>query len=103
MATPGPWYVSDQVDGKRYVVDDAGILIADTYADSHLDFGLPSIDNFESNATLIAAAPELLETLEEVLADLATCLFSFNVTTEDSIRREMLIERARAVIEKAKL
>jgi len=41
------------------VVDESNVLIADCYADSALDVGLPSVKQARANAKLISAAPDL--------------------------------------------
>lgn len=57
-----------RVEGGRYVVSSDDVLIADCYADSEMDFGLPEPSEYRANAGLIAAAPELLEVLKSVAA-----------------------------------
>ena len=57
-----------RVEGGRYVVSSDDVLIADCYADSALDFGLPEPGKYRANARLIAAAPELLKVLKSVAA-----------------------------------
>ena len=70
--TPGPWETtySDDSDNGRYVVGpnrgNNDKLIADCYADTALDLGLPSCEEAQANARLIAACPELLESLKQM-------------------------------------
>jgi hypothetical protein len=61
---PDTWRVED----GRYIVSSHDVLIADCYADSAMDFGLPEPSEYRANALLIAAAPELLKVLESVAA-----------------------------------
>lgn len=61
--TPGPWHVSP-TPGTVLVTDNRGIAIVEC-----LDRGTETA-NLKSNARLIAAAPELLERLEDVLEHL---------------------------------
>src|ERR1019366_10566832 len=39
-----------RVEGGRYVVSSDGVLIADCYADTHLELGLPSKQEYRANA-----------------------------------------------------
>jgi hypothetical protein len=55
--TPGKWYVDQEND--RFVLSEDGTLIADCYADTHENFGLPGISEFMANAHLIAKCPEM--------------------------------------------
>ena len=55
--TPGPW----ELRGSRLVTDPHGVVIAE-----HISANGPGTP--EANARLIAAAPELLEALENLLA-----------------------------------
>lgn len=54
--TPGPWNVNDErgIDGNIYIEDALGVV---------------AIVTDEANARLIAAAPELLEVAQGILAD----------------------------------
>ena len=104
--TPGPWSVtySDGADNGRYVVgpnDDQpqDRLIADCYADSALDLGLPSIVEMRANAKAIAAVPDLvgaandaLDVLEYTLCDCAE---------DDRARMEPAANALRAALAKA--
>jgi len=51
----GNWRVED----GRYVVSDDDVLIADCYADSAMDFGLPEPNEYRGNARLIAKSPQM--------------------------------------------
>lgn len=58
--TPGPWHVAERVDDGDvlYTVEADNLPVAYIYRKAER----------EANARLIAAAPELLEALEELLA-----------------------------------
>jgi hypothetical protein len=51
----GTWRVED----GRYVVSTDNVLIADCYADSAMDFGLPEPSEYRANARLIAKSPQM--------------------------------------------
>ena len=73
--TPGPWSVADaEGDAGRAVVGPDNELIADCYANSSENFNLP--EDYRQNARLIAAAPELLAALENLLDDTTESNFS---------------------------
>lgn len=58
--TPGPWRIeSDPItgDNSRLIVGPDNVLIADAYPESAGDFKLP--ENYQANAALLAAAPEM--------------------------------------------
>ena len=48
-----------RVEDGRYVVSSDDVLIADCYADSAMDFGLPEPSEYRANARLIAKAPQM--------------------------------------------
>ena len=64
--TPGPWYKSDKTDDMIQITkpDEEGI-IAEVWSYHHKD----RVDETEANASLIAAAPDLLEALEKIYAE----------------------------------
>lgn len=69
MTTGTQWHVD--ADNARYVVDDNDVLVADCFADTVEDFGVPDLDDVAKNARLIAASPELLAALEACRTALA--------------------------------
>ena len=87
--TPGPWFVGGHRNGGKYgslpINSDGPHHIADTY--NRPDF-MP-INEFESNAHLIAAAPELLAALLEL------------VTVPNKHRPDRIWEQAKQAIAKA--
>lgn len=95
--TPGPWQITE-MDGEvnRAVVGPDGELIADCFAPTAEDFNLPQ--DYEANARLIAAAPELLEALSHLLEMVSEC--QLNGILPDA--KEWPAEKARAAIAKAK-
>lgn len=83
-AAPGPWWADDQSEGeKRQVLGPDGRLIAIVYG--------------EANANLVAAAPELLESLESLVMWLERHPNSSGQTPANDLARW-----ARAAIVKAK-
>ena len=56
--TPGPWYTSD---------DGVGVTVRESEGCSQIVVVNPYRRNYEANARLIAAAPELHEVLREIL------------------------------------
>jgi hypothetical protein len=71
--TPGRWRIYKDkyalFEKNRFVISEDGVLIADTYADyPDTNLGLPEEEEFPANARLIAAAPDMLEAAEKVLA-----------------------------------
>ena len=59
--TPGPWFVDESSTHGQYVSKRDGngaFIVAETYPDENQDF--------EANAALIAAAPEMLEQITEI-------------------------------------
>lgn len=67
--SPGPWNVEDEGhmdhEGKLWVVDSRGLCVAELemYHDAVIDE-----DEAETNAALIAAAPDLLAALKELVS-----------------------------------
>ena len=62
--TPGPWVTDRNQHGECHVMDEFGIAIADMAVDYS---SIKKIEEHEANARLIAAAPELLEALKDML------------------------------------
>jgi len=48
-----------RVEAGRYVVSSDDVFIADCYADTHLELGLPSKQEYRANARLIAKSPQM--------------------------------------------
>jgi len=92
MHTPGPWRTTEQdEDIARYVVSENNVLIADCYADTHLDFGLPEEKEYRANARLIAATPKLLKAAKKILEDwdkrnLTVAIQGLAIAVEDAER-----------------
>lgn len=61
--TVGPWFAKETAAGKGKVVDAQGFSICNTTAGPYAEQ--------RSNARLIAAAPELLQALEALVAEVA--------------------------------
>jgi hypothetical protein len=66
--TKGPWKIARETSGRFEVQNDSGITIADIWKD--MGKGFPLDKESSTNAHLIAAAPELLEALEEIVKPL---------------------------------
>ncbi len=66
--TPGPWQVipGDNIRRPRLVRDFEGFVIAEAHWNEHMD------GEAEDNATLIAAAPDMLAALKAVEASCPT-------------------------------
>lgn len=84
--TPGPWHLGGRNNAIVYAQDGYAVANAETYHGEHGGA-------FESNARLIAAAPELLEALRDALAALL-----YPVTHESS--RAAIATKAYATIAK---
>ena len=94
--TPGPWEAigSKIIRGKMAI---AAQWIARTDL-----VGTRDAEN-EANARLIAAAPDLLEALQNTMAALGNCLLHFGIemSREDRHGRARIIEAASTAITKA--
>jgi hypothetical protein len=60
-----------RVEDGRYVVSSDDVLIADCYADSAMDFGLPEPSEYRVNARLIAKSPQMV-TFVNIVARMKT-------------------------------
>ena len=94
--TPAPWRVSSEsprIIKKDYraIGSDAGFLIASTMGNDNSGF-YASEQEADANARLIAAAPELLEALEELIT----------ATQHLDQCHQATADKARAAIAKAK-
>lgn len=86
--TPGPWGCDvSRKDDCAFLVYDGAYFIAKVCAK-------PTIEQAAANACLIAAAPDLAEALEDVLADITTDAEQWAEGTN--------VYRARAALAKAK-
>ena len=91
--TPGPWHiceVSAALNRSPLIRDAQGMALAETFRPNNSQ---ASQINRDANARLIAAAPEILDALAEMLADADTL--------QEPYRNEAVCERARAAIAKA--
>ena len=79
--TPGPWHVNDDKCGRYIETSDD--VIAQVFRDGR--------GNFDADACLIAAAPELLATLIEAERVLECCRYS----------EKPMAEKCRVIIAKA--
>ena len=76
--TPGPW---NRIKGDRNVYSAAG-TVCKTPA---ILGGGSAATNWEANARLIAAAPDLLEALEDALSDYDAWMKDADVTPNESL------------------
>ena len=94
--TPGPWVAVKNSCFWDINIAGSWLTVADACASKHL----PDGDNGEANARLIAAAPELLEALKEMLVDYDDA--SGEWSGSDVIAKAYrIIDKARAAIAKA--
>ena len=95
LHTPGPWTV-DYTDYNLRIYS-GDLLIAEVNGSTeHIKVRGLDEETTEANARLIAAAPDLLATLEQVLARVET----LNLFTERG-EEAKVVEQARAAIGKA--
>ncbi|SMG27852.1 hypothetical protein SAMN06275492_11277 [Dethiosulfovibrio salsuginis] len=98
--TPGPWEVATKQDcdeegccGESVYDRECGV-----FAVIEGDLATVATPWLESDARLIAAAPELLEALEEIIASNPSIL----ATERSALRYVQAVEKARKVIDKAR-
>jgi len=102
--TPGPWAVKDTSTGSKFSDNwreiHAGkkvVVSSGSYTSSKYDGeSVCGVRIMEANANLIAAAPELLESVNDFLA----MAVAYNWTELPGCRGDLL-QRARAAIKKA--
>ena len=98
--TPGPWKVDENHKGFVNIRRDVDFYTSDIA--TVWDF---YAENYESNAHLIAAAPEMLEALEEVVAlteNLPVCPFCGAVKEVQKHSPDCLSHEIEAAIRKAR-
>ena len=94
--TPGPWYYEDD-SYAPYIVDSTRVIrLADVHDTPFLSNGNCGRRASKANARLIAAAPELLESLREMLPIVHDAM---NADDDDVIGK--IAYRASAAIAKA--
>ena len=74
--TPGPW-ITAPVDAPRVIRDDRGYCVASVSTYTSRRLPERSADETTANAHLVAAAPEMLEALKELV-------FRANLADEDN-------------------
>lgn len=90
--TPGPWVIEKAADA--YCIASVGNLVIMPSS------GKVKHDNTEADAQLIAAAPDLLEALEDLADDISERFDMDDRSTNPGMKRAM--EAARAAIAKAR-
>lgn len=90
--TPGPWVVERADDA--YCIANVGNLVIMPCA------GKVKHDNTEADARLIAAAPDLLEALEDIANDYAERFDMDSQSTNPGMK--VVVENARAALAKAR-
>lgn len=90
--TPGPWVVERADDA--YCIANVGNLVIIP------EGGNVKHDNAEADARLIAAAPELLDALEDIANDYAERFDMDSQSTNPGMK--VVVENARAAIAKAR-
>lgn len=98
--TPGPWTRGEDspISHPSWIIGAPGAPVAEC-----CHYGLDPRD-YEANATLIAAAPELLAALESCLAELAgyeMMLFEDGGHDDDCAEYHAVMDKAQAAIAKA--
>lgn len=97
--TPGPWRLNDTFKSKVFAQTEKGLMtICDIRGWGHLTgvggFHLSddrAIEIQDANAGLIAAAPELLEALRDIIA---RCDAGLQISTGDYMKAASAIEKA---------
>ena len=92
--TPGPW----RINGYKVCENNTDDVIAEP--GKNFDLINPS-QILDANASLIAAAPDLLEELEQVERDLAIQKRNFSLGTASHTAMSVRLESVRAAIAKA--
>jgi len=82
--TPGPWHFHSNEDGKPISNGKIAIAYMDAYSPDDDDEGLWQQET-DANGNLVAAAPEMLECLQDILA-------VFNKAAADSSGTHAIIE-----------
>ena len=67
--TPGPWHVNSSIP-HEVVAEDGDLGVASTFGLSLMSGGSTLEAEWDANARLIAAAPDLLEALERILPEI---------------------------------
>lgn len=84
--TPGPW--SYELEDSQLIRDSEGNSIVEVFLPMHRELGYDkSAEIQEANARLIAAAPDLLEALKQLMADYEAIIageFNWNESDENS-------------------
>lgn len=96
--TPGPWKISAK--DLREVVNAAGLPV--TFCPQHYTSAAATLEEAEANARLIAAAPELLEILEQCITEPGAACFAHDRKDYMIRRLNAISEMARAAIANAK-
>ncbi len=84
--TPGPWMASEGYPSDVWHVDmpGRGYAISVSRSDSDTDM---TVEEVQANARLIAAAPSLLESIDQVCAALETCMAHYGDRMCEADRR----------------
>jgi len=106
--TPGPWIAERSevvgVDGTLIAIGLASCHSYQTWVIDPKKGKLAHTPEAQANARLIAAAPDLLEALMDILGPLNVCSLNANIPAEECIPIDITmgeLRRARAAIAKA--